>query len=127
MIVGEGAATFILEEREHALARGAKIHAEIVGFGTNADGKHVTQPTMETMQSAMEAAIADADVDPGDRPGHAAVAVDHVCVAHRCTVSPSSRVRSSAHAPSSVTSSPVPPFSMTVSWPVAAMVASVRP
>jgi 3-oxoacyl-[acyl-carrier-protein] synthase II len=66
MTVGEGAATFILEERDHALARGAKIHAEIVGFGTNADGKHVTQPTMETMRRAMEAAVTDAAIDPGE-------------------------------------------------------------
>ena len=40
----KGAGTLILEEREHALARGARIHAEIVGFATNSDGSHVTQP-----------------------------------------------------------------------------------
>jgi 3-oxoacyl-[acyl-carrier-protein] synthase II len=45
LVVGEGAATLILEEREHARARGATIHAELCGFGTNSDGKHATQPT----------------------------------------------------------------------------------
>jgi 3-oxoacyl-[acyl-carrier-protein] synthase II len=66
MTVGEGAATFVLEEMDHARARGAHIHAEIVGFGTNSDGKHVTQPTMETMTSAMKSAIADAGVNPDE-------------------------------------------------------------
>ncbi|MDA1075918.1 MAG: beta-ketoacyl-ACP synthase [Proteobacteria bacterium] len=64
LVVGEGAATFILEERDHALARGANIHAEIVGFGTNSDGSHVTQPNKDTMRIAMELAVKDRNVDP---------------------------------------------------------------
>ena len=43
-MLGEGACTFVLEEHEHAKARGAHILGEIVGYGTNCDGTHVTQP-----------------------------------------------------------------------------------
>lgn len=64
LVLGEGGCTFILEEREHALARGARIHAEIIGFGTNCDGLHVTQPNPETMQVAMRLALDDAGLDP---------------------------------------------------------------
>lgn len=60
LVVGEGATTLILEEYEHAIARGATIYAEIVGFGTNSDGQHITQPTRETMAAAMRMALADA-------------------------------------------------------------------
>ncbi|MBL6987318.1 MAG: beta-ketoacyl-ACP synthase, partial [Methylobacter sp.] len=49
LVIGEGAGTFILEELEHALARGAHIHAEVAGFGTNSDGHHVTQPNSDSM------------------------------------------------------------------------------
>ena len=62
LVIGEGAATLILEEREHALARGATILAEIVGFGTNTDGRHVTQPNHETMALAMRYALEDAAI-----------------------------------------------------------------
>ena len=64
LVIGEGAGTMILEEREHALARGATIIAEIVGFGTNTDGRHVTQPNHETMAQAMRLALADANLPP---------------------------------------------------------------
>ena len=60
LVLGEGAGTLILEELEHARARGATIYAEIVGFGTNSDGCHVTQPNAATMGIAMELALADA-------------------------------------------------------------------
>lgn len=60
LVVGEGAATLILEEREHALARGATIYAEIVGFACNSDGAHVTQPEAATMATAMRLALNDA-------------------------------------------------------------------
>jgi len=66
LVIGEGACTFILEDLEYAKARGAKILAEVVGFGTNADGKHVTQPTAETMEKAMRLALEDANLAPSD-------------------------------------------------------------
>jgi 3-oxoacyl-[acyl-carrier-protein] synthase II len=64
LVIGEGAGCLILEEREHALARGATIYAEIVGFGTNSDGTHVTQPNADTMKVAMQLALEDADLPP---------------------------------------------------------------
>jgi len=63
LVVGEGAATLVLEEYEHAKARGATIHAEIVGFGCNSDGAHMTQPTADTMARAMQLALQDAKLD----------------------------------------------------------------
>jgi len=60
LVIGEGAATLILEERQHALARRARIYCEIVGFGTNSDGSHVTQPCVDTMAVAMRLALDDA-------------------------------------------------------------------
>ena len=66
LVIGDGAATLILEEREHALARGATILAEVVGFGTNTDGRHVTQPNAETMAGALRLALEDAKLAPGD-------------------------------------------------------------
>lgn len=65
LVIGEGAGTFILEEYERAKARGAKIHAEVVGFGTNSDGNHVTQPQAETMEVALRMALAEAGLPPG--------------------------------------------------------------
>ncbi|NMM42429.1 beta-ketoacyl-ACP synthase [Pseudoalteromonas arctica] len=62
LVIGEGAGTLILEEYEHAKARGAMILAEVVGFGCNSDGQHVTQPTSATMQVAIEMALQDANV-----------------------------------------------------------------
>lgn len=64
LVLGEGGCTFVLEEREHALARGAKIYAEIIGYGTNCDGLHLTQPNPETMQVAMRLALEDAGLPP---------------------------------------------------------------
>lgn len=65
LVVGEGACTLVLEEFEHAQARGARIIAEIVGFGTNSDGQHVTQPNAATMAQAMRLALEDAGLPPG--------------------------------------------------------------
>jgi len=53
LVIGEGAGTLILEEYEHAKSRGAKIYAEIVGFSTNSDGTHITNPNEETMKEVM--------------------------------------------------------------------------
>lgn len=64
LVIGEGAGIFVLEELEHALARGAHIHAEIVGFGCNADGAHITKPEKDTMRVAMELALRDAELPP---------------------------------------------------------------
>jgi 3-oxoacyl-[acyl-carrier-protein] synthase II len=64
LVIGEGAGCLILEEYEHALARGATIYAELVGFGTNSDGTHVTQPNAATMKVAMELALQDASLAP---------------------------------------------------------------
>jgi 3-oxoacyl-[acyl-carrier-protein] synthase II len=71
-VMGEGAATLVLEEREHAIARGATIHAEIVGYGMSSDGYHVTLPrpggvgAARAMQNAL------------DDGGLAAAAIDYV-------------------------------------------------
>jgi 3-oxoacyl-[acyl-carrier-protein] synthase II len=64
LIVGEGAGTLILEEYEHAKKRGANIIAEIVGFATNTDGTHITQPNRATQGIVMKMALEDAGLDP---------------------------------------------------------------
>lgn len=64
LVIGEGATTLVLEERERALARGANIHAEIVGFACNSDGSHVTQPQAGTMEIALRMALEDAGLTP---------------------------------------------------------------
>ncbi len=64
LVIGEGAGTLILEDMEHAVKRGAKIYAEVAGFGTNADGTHITTPTPETQAVAINLAIQDAGISP---------------------------------------------------------------
>ena len=64
LVLGEGAGTLVLEELEHALARGARIHAELLGWGTNSDGTHVTHPNAATMAQAMRLALVDARITP---------------------------------------------------------------
>ncbi|WP_028292104.1 beta-ketoacyl-ACP synthase [Oceanobacter kriegii] len=66
LVIGEGAGIVILEELESARARGATILAEIVGFGTNSDGAHITQPNATTMQIAMEMSLRDAGLTADD-------------------------------------------------------------
>jgi 3-oxoacyl-[acyl-carrier-protein] synthase II len=60
LVIGEGAATLILEDYDHARARGARPLAEIVGFGCNSDGNHVTQPQARTMAVALQLSLQDA-------------------------------------------------------------------
>jgi nodulation protein E len=64
MVLGEGGAMLILEPLEAALARGARVHAEIVGFGMSADAGHITQPSQDGAARAMRAAIRDARLAP---------------------------------------------------------------
>ena len=66
-VMGEGAATLLLEEREHALKRGAKIYAEFKGFGATSDAFHITQPKEDGVgpRRAMELALRDGGTDPG--------------------------------------------------------------
>lgn len=68
LVLGEGACTMVLEELEHAQARGARIYAEIIGFGTNSDGLHVTSPNPDTMAVAMRLALAQAGLQAQDIP-----------------------------------------------------------
>ena len=64
MILGEGAAMLILEPLEAALARGAYIFAEIIGFGMSSDASHIAQPSAVGASRAMEAALSDAGIHP---------------------------------------------------------------
>lgn len=62
LVIGEGACMMVLEDLAHAQARGATIIAEIVGYGANSDGSHITRPEQTTMQRCMELALADANL-----------------------------------------------------------------
>ncbi len=66
LVVGEGAATLVLESLEHAQARGATILAELVGAGTNCDGNHMVNPSPEGMEAVMRLSLAEAGLTPND-------------------------------------------------------------
>jgi 3-oxoacyl-[acyl-carrier-protein] synthase II len=64
LVLGEGSAFFILEQWEHAQARGAAIHAELSGYGLASDVAHITRPSVEGQALAMRAALRSANIDP---------------------------------------------------------------
>ncbi|MHB8669722.1 MAG: beta-ketoacyl-[acyl-carrier-protein] synthase family protein, partial [Acidimicrobiales bacterium] len=70
-VMGEGAAFLVLERWDHAAARGARIHGEVLGYGRNADGHHVTAPAPGGVGAAacMRMALRDAGIEP-DAVGH---------------------------------------------------------
>ena len=62
MVLGEGAAMMVLESYEHAIARGATIYAEILGYGSASDSAHITKPSIDGQAITIQTAILDADI-----------------------------------------------------------------
>jgi 3-oxoacyl-[acyl-carrier-protein] synthase II len=69
LVTSEGAGTLVLEEYEHAKARGAKIYAEVLGYATSCDGEHITTPSKEGMEQVMRLALDDAQI-PAEAVGY---------------------------------------------------------
>ena len=65
-VLGEGAGVLVLEEYEHARKRGAKMYAELAGFGMGADAYHMTAPNVDGPRRSMQAALRSAGVNPAD-------------------------------------------------------------
>ncbi|MHB8535309.1 MAG: beta-ketoacyl-[acyl-carrier-protein] synthase family protein [Sulfuricaulis sp.] len=66
LVLGEGAAVVVLEEREAARRRGARIYGELVGYGSSNDYSHIAKPSVEGQAQAMSLALSDAGLAPGD-------------------------------------------------------------
>ncbi|CAM3652396.1 beta-ketoacyl-[acyl-carrier-protein] synthase family protein [Polaromonas hydrogenivorans] len=66
MVLGEGAAMLVLEPWERALARGAAIHGELIGYGLFTDAGHITRPSVEGQAAAMRAALQSAGIDAAE-------------------------------------------------------------
>ncbi|MEM6999506.1 MAG: beta-ketoacyl-ACP synthase [Pseudomonadota bacterium] len=66
LVLGEGASTLVLEDFDHAQQRGAAILGEVVGFATNSDGAHITQPQAQTQAQCLQAALRSAGLDAVD-------------------------------------------------------------
>ncbi|EDZ62823.1 3-oxoacyl-[acyl-carrier-protein] synthase [Sulfurimonas gotlandica GD1] len=66
LVLGEGSGAVVLEELDHALARGAKIYGEVIGYATSCDGEHITTPSKEGMMQVMETSLEDASINAQD-------------------------------------------------------------
>jgi 3-oxoacyl-[acyl-carrier-protein] synthase II len=66
LVLGEGAAFVVLEDWQHAVNRGAPIHAELSGYGLTSDASHITRPSVQGQARAMRAALACAGLAPGE-------------------------------------------------------------
>ena len=65
-VIGEGAGVVILEEMESAMRRGAKVYAELIGYGSNIDSFHITEPDWENQGRCLKLALSDAAISPED-------------------------------------------------------------
>ena len=66
IVLGEGSGMLVLESREHAIARGARIHAELAGFGMTSDANHITRPDVSGITRALNNTLDSTGIDPGE-------------------------------------------------------------
>ncbi|RPJ62102.1 MAG: beta-ketoacyl-[acyl-carrier-protein] synthase family protein [Acidobacteria bacterium] len=78
LVLGEGAAALILEERESAIARGARSYGEIVGYASNSDAHQILQPSVESQEDCIRAALSDA--------GRSGALPDYICAHGTATI-----------------------------------------